>query len=921
MAFPATPLGVVVELYIDAAWTDATSYVRAVDGRDAITITRGRQDEQGRIGPGRANLTFNDAAGRFNNDNPASPYYAKLGRNTPLRVRVGSDVRFTGEVASWQPAWDETGNDTIVPVEASGITRRLDRPGRLVKSAVRQILEAAGPVVYWPIEDDGGATAPASALAGMPPMQAVSGTLDYASDTTVRGSAALARHTSSSQIAGSIPAHNFVATDGWALTWQTRIPEEPVGTLTIMQFFTSGGTVQQWLIQVAPGAPAQLLIQGYDATGSLVISDTTDFTDSAGNEVFGKLLFFDLDAVQQGADVAWSILGVWDGSLNNQVTNFGTHAASTLGYGVSIYNGSPADPLPDVTIGHIGYYLGFLTVFSLLFDVNALFSGERAAARMVRLCADEGITFTLLGNAAETITMGEQQAGNLMELLQQAAEADGGLLYEPRDSLGIEYRTRTNMYSQPAQVELGYATGGHLSTAFKPAIDDQQTRNDVTVGRTGGSSARYVIPDGDFWHLTTEAHPAGVGSYKEGPVALNVELDTDLDELAAWKAHLGAWKEPRVPFAAVDLARPAFTSDAALTADVQAADLGDLIVVDTTAAHAWLPPDEVQLLVQGYTEKLAQFSWVFEWNTTPGLPWEVWQVDTGGSTLAVAVNSSATSLKLATSLGPEWSTTHEPYRIQIAGEAMTVTTMTTDTPAFIAAGTVAHGNNASVTPGLPAGITADVGQSLFIWAAIRNSGTGTVDTPSGWTALVSSGNCALLHRYYTTGVTAPLVTFSGGVANADTSARMFAFSGLSREFAGGTKTVPAAATQLNGSAQNIAYPALNVDRDGGVVLYHGWKQDDWTSVATVGDAEIMDNATTTGDDQGIVADYDIYTTATDVAAGSFTVTGGASAISRAVVVALRPLQTATVTRSVNGVTGSIAAAQAVHGWRLGVNGL
>ncbi len=39
------------------------------------------------------------------------------------------------------------------------------------------------------------------------------------------------------------------------------------------------------------------------------------------------------------------------------------------------------------------------------------------------------------------------------------------------------------------------------------------------------------------------------------------------------------------------------------------------------------------------------------------------------------------------------------------------------------------------------------------------------------------------------------------------------------------------------------------------------------------------------------------------------------------VLALRPLQTAVVTRSVNGVTGSIAAAAAVHGWRMGVNAL
>jgi hypothetical protein len=288
--------------------------------------------------------------------------------------------------------------------------------------------------------------------------------------------------------------------------------------------------------------------------------------------------------------------------------------------------------------------------------------------------------------------------------------------------------------------------------------------------------------------------------------------------------------------------------------------------------------------------------------------------------LVAAIDSDDTSLKIATSTGPEWSTTAEPYHILIDGEAMTVTAMSTDTPAFIAAGTVAHANNASVTPGLPAGMTPDVGQLIIGWAAIRNSGTGSPNLPAGYSQIGASGNVLAFAKYYVTGDAAPTISFTGGVANADTSARLFGFSGLSRNLDDGRykATNPSPQAQLNGSAQNVAYPALSVRRDGGVVLYLFWKQDDATGYATVADAEILDNSTTTGDDQSIAADYDIYTTATDVAAGSVTVTGGASAISRAIVLALRPLQTATVTRSVNGVSKSIAADKAVHGWRMGV---
>jgi hypothetical protein len=404
----------------------------------------------------------------------------------------------------------------------------------------------------------------------------------------------------------------------------------------------------------------------------------------------------------------------------------------------------------------------------------------------------------------------------------------------------------------------------------------------------------------------------------------NVRQDEDLDQQAAWHAHLGAWREQRFSSVTVDLARDAFSGDATLTAQARAVDIGDMIAPRTAGAPRWVPPDEVRLLAQGYRETFAQFQHEFVFNTTPADPYEVEVTDTGGSSIVVAVDDNDTSLKLATSLGPEWSTADEPYYIQVDGDAMKVTAIIIDTPAFIAAGVVDHDVNASLTPALPAGITPDVGQLLLCFAAIRNSGTGIPDTPTGWSRLnvfPVNANAQVFAKYYVTGDAAPTITFTGGAANADTSAQTAAFSGLSKEHAGGTKAIPAGDASSNSSAQNIAYPALEVFRDGGVKIYFGWKQDDWTSVATVGDAEIGEPDTTTGDDQGIVWDYDIYTTASDISAGSFTVTGGASAVSRGGVVALRPLQTATVERDINNAAASHTAGAEVLAWRLGVNGL
>lgn len=197
---------------------------------------------------------------------------------------------------------------------------------------------------------------------------------------------------------------------------------------------------------------------------------------------------------------------------------------------------------------------------------------------------------------------------------------------------------------------------------------------------------------------------------------------------------------------------------------------------------------------------------------------------------------------------------------------------------FVAAGTVSHAVNASVNPGLPTGHA--VGDVLLMLVAIRNSGAGTPNTPAGWSKLIDGSNMVLFGKDEGAGESAPTVTFAGGVANADTSAQIAAFRGVSLTPVG----TPVA--QLNASAQDVAVPGINLpaSQNGGLNVWVGWKQDDWTSVGVVsGGTEIGEPDTTTGDDQGIVWDYRILpnTTAFDnLTARTFTVTGGVSAISR-----------------------------------------
>lgn len=203
-------------------------------------------------------------------------------------------------------------------------------------------------------------------------------------------------------------------------------------------------------------------------------------------------------------------------------------------------------------------------------------------------------------------------------------------------------------------------------------------------------------------------------------------------------------------------------------------------------------------------------------------------------------------------------------------------------PVFVSAGTAAHADNASVIPGLPAGFMA--GDLLLVLAAIRNSGTGLPNLPTGYTLLGGSGGNARLYGKIAVGNEAagPTITFASGIAGATCSAQMAAFRGTDM-------TTSAVAALLNASAVNIAFPSLLAADvpENATVIYAGWRQQDWTSVATIaGTTEIGEPSTGLGDNQGLVWDYVIRTTPAAVGAGSFVVTGGVAGISRGITLAL-----------------------------------
>jgi hypothetical protein len=100
-----------------------------------------------------------------------------------------------------------------------------------------------------------------------------------------------------------------------------------------------------------------------------------------------------------------------------------------------------------------------------------------------------------------------------------------------------------------------------------------------------------------------------------------------------------------------------------------------------TDLPAWLPPDDVSLLAQGFEETLGPFTHRVTINGQPESPWgqaapyddDDARYSSDGSTLGEALDTTETGVDVATASGPLWDDTDQPFDIIVGGERMTVT--------------------------------------------------------------------------------------------------------------------------------------------------------------------------------------------------------------------------------------------------------
>jgi hypothetical protein len=656
-----------VELFVGGLWVDITPYVMTRDGSGKVTITRGQPNEGTQVDPGRCTFQLNNRDGRFSPRNPYGPYFGQLGRNQPLRVSVpsGNDksYRFWGEVPAWPQSWDVSGTDVWVDVQAAGILRRLGQGQTPLKSVMYRTFTsptlADPPVAYWPCEDMAEATSIASGIGGSP--MTFTGTPTLHSNSDFVASDQLPVMASASFTGGPAP---YAATGKTQLRFLVSVPAAGTTNLaTFCRVFTSG-TAARW--EVYYDSPGGLAIRSFD-TGGSVISDSglTSFL------VNGVPMRMSIELTEIGGNVNWSLVVDKIGFIAGATS--GTLVGYTVGTVRSVAL-APDGNLTTVAMGHVSLQTNVTSIFDLGSQLNG-YAPENPTNRLTRLLQEEGILQQIItdGASGNPVTMGAQGRLSLLALIEECIAADGGILLEAFNGLGLGTRTRLSLYNQAAALTLSYS-GNQLSAVPTPVDDDQYTRNDVTVNRANGSSARATQTTGP---LSVLVPPAGVGRY-DTSLTLNIASDDDLADHAGWRLHLGTVDEARYPQISINLAHPTFTSSG-LRAQALAVRPGDRITI--TNPPPWIPPDDISQLALGCTETIDHFEHRITFNCAPESPYRVAvlddatlaRLDTDGSQLTDDITATATTFNVAVTSGQLWTTTDVPFDAAVGGERITVT--------------------------------------------------------------------------------------------------------------------------------------------------------------------------------------------------------------------------------------------------------
>jgi hypothetical protein len=655
-------------LYLGGAWVEITQWVRQ---GEPVSITRGRNTESTEPQPSTAKLVLENkthgAANRFDPDNPLSPYYGLLGRNTPLRIDLDGQTRFQGNVPAWQPQWNEDRSNCWVEIEAAGPLRRLEQGRGAIRVPYRTYVStrtAPATFGYWPFEDG-----PESGT-----LKADVGPVAPVLNTNRAGQLLYQQGKQVSWLPNTMALYSGDRID---------VPVDILGQFATgwdVSVLLSSTDSKQFLMIVIDCA-----IDSWVCTLDWATSVCTTYLPD------GTIDILDMAALERPpfkelGSMMLNVGGYWDGANTNfhiGVTGLEEVAFQIFGgtftkrinpiRNMYLFSGpgTAGDSDGTVSVGHLAV-TDRSAATSLITPYNYLrgLPRERMLTRFQRVCDEQGVAHGGSVTASATQYMGRQYVGTFLEQLGELERTDGGLMSEARDASQVDYLSLADLVDQEPAFVLDYSQG-HVAPPLRPVTDDRYTRNDLTVKRVDGGEYRAVRLTGPM--SIQDPEDGGIGRYDDD-YDMNPNTDTQVAVMGDWQLAKGTLQTARFESVTVNLM--ASTVDATLRAAVLGADVGSAIrLANMQAADRYEP---VNLLVIGYEEDATPWTHVI---TFWGTPYDLYQrgavgtdfrLDSDDTVTSEALDTTETAVDITTP-GALWSAADQPFDVMAGGERMTVT--------------------------------------------------------------------------------------------------------------------------------------------------------------------------------------------------------------------------------------------------------
>ncbi|GAA0348736.1 hypothetical protein PV735_31565 [Streptomyces turgidiscabies] len=565
-------------------------------------------------------------------------------------------VRMAGEVPAWPPTRDLSGNDTYTQITPTGITRRMDAGNKPVDSSLLRYLKSRDPIECWPLTDGVQTGVSGVSLTGGKPM-AYRPTLGSDLPDWQGGSLAkwieptiLFKAETTGGIRGQVPA-SVSAASAWSVDlFLSGGGQGAAGTFEINDRGAATDADNRIRIQLAFDAVANEITVFRASLGETSSSSallTTISTAGIFNDAQPHHVRVALDP--GATDTGWEIFTDGVSRATGTIAGIVVKAVNDVTFNWSLISGGGITTA-DQTIGYVTYWDATGPTAAQIYDAYTGFQGERAGTRIERLATESGYTATTAGELAYQQRMGVQDRKKLLELLNEASLTNFGYLLDRRDALEVIHRSHSTLWNQPPALTLDFSAG-LISAPFKPDDGDKLTENDVSISRAGGAvPARAVLESGE---LSVQDFPSGVGRY-DNAYTYSLYTDDQAANVASMRLSLGTYNGVRYTRITLDLAN---TRVFQLIDAILRLDVGDKLRL--TELPEDYGPDDVDVLINGYTEEAGPDSWKITFNCVPADPWTAFvagsdrysRADTAGSTLNSPATSGAATMSVATAAG------------------------------------------------------------------------------------------------------------------------------------------------------------------------------------------------------------------------------------------------------------------------------